>query len=445
MAANNIFSKTDAPNGETLLKERDTILAYLEELARLKIPVKLWFSEDDRVALGAEVLKVEEGSMRFLLRLKRALPGGIAPKQKVTMVFPLDQCRLLCLVRFLDRGGYLEGWFAIPESLRHAEQRSRLRSKFSTREKATVTVLEGLQDERGATGSLVDLSMTGLCMRVERAVAIRYNHPLTVRGDLFPRGTIFPIIRIEQLPYSPMVECSGRVAHIREDTDLGEVLMGITFDPVGENETQVLNQVMGRRLPNFNQGFPIRERLAQDPDLLVGPAGAGELPEASTSDAPAAGDQEPAAAPAAASVHTPESDEERLARVLRNRKRLKRILLIMFDDLDRAILGSTLKVDGYDKIHEARNFLEAVAHFKVFELDAVIIEQQLGNHSAQDFLQRLRKQELCLDLPVVLLVNELDVRVKIMAKAAKIDRIQLVPVDYDGEFRDALHGLLKLV
>ena len=440
MAIVNLFSKAEGALGELLLKERDAILAYLEELAHLHTPVKLWCREEDRAALGAQVLKVEEESMQILLRLQRALPGDMLPKARITMVFPLGGFRFLAQVRFLTRGQYLEAYVSVPEAVRHAERRSKMRTRFGSREKATVTCLGGPQDlsrrQLGATGALLDLSLEGLCVRLERAVSTQDNSPLPVNASLFKPGDLLPVIRIEQLPFAPTLECSGHVAHIEELDNW--IVLGICFDPPGEAQTQILAQVMSRRLPRFNQGYPIRERRPKEESApaqasVQAPGEAGAEPLEGLS---------PEEADAAAFPH--ETPEQRAARILLVRKKAKRILLVMFDDLDRAILSSILKADGFEKIHAARNLLEATSHFKVFTLDIIIIEQNLGAFTAQEILTRLRKQGLCQQLPVVLLAAEVDMRLKIMAKAAQIDQIQKLPVDYPGELQPALLRLLNL-
>jgi CheY-like chemotaxis protein len=441
MAFTNLYSKSDAPSGEALLRERQTILAYLEELAKSRIPVKLWCREEDQAALSGQVLRVEEDAGRIRLRLQRALPSDLPARHKVTLVFPLDGCRLLGVVRFLERSGYLEAYFTIPETVRHAEQRSRMRSRFSARDRATVTALEGLHDGRGATGPLRDLSMDGLCMRIDRAIKVRNNVPVRIDTNLFPRGTLFPMLRIEQLPFAPVVTCSGRVAHIRESEDGEEILVGIAFDPLGQLESQILAQVLGRRLPTFNQGFPVRERspLEAYPEEIELLFGAEEEVEPEPLAEP-----QPGEPPAPEPEPEPEPEAEPEPESLAERKRLKRIILMINDDLDRGILACALKVDGYEKIHEAHTYLDALAHFRVFNLDAVILEANLGALKAQEVLVKLRKLGLCKDIPVVLLAEDAGVKVKIMAKAARIDHVQQLPLDYEGEFREILQKLLKL-
>ena len=434
MAIINFFSKEERAGAEPQMQDGSVILAYMEELARTRAALQLWFHEDDRVGLATQVLAVDDNLLRMRLRLHRSLPSDIVAKQKVTLVFGMEGSRFLCPIRFLTRGAYLEAWFTVPETVVHAERRTKLRTHFSLRERATVTVLEALHDQCGATGALLDLSLEGLCMRLDRVVSVRDKRALEPSAGMFPPGTRFPVLRIEQLPFAPALECSGVVAHTR---DTGEgVTLGIRFEGLGDLGDQILNQVMSRRLPTFNQGFPVRKRI--------------EAVEAAAADREAAVGitiqrLEAAAEPeAVAALTEAEVKAERQHRLLLMKKKAKRLLLILFDDLDRAILGATLKVDGYEKILEARNYLEALAHCKVFPLDLILIEQQLGTHTAQAFLEKLRKQGVCLEVPVVLLADQLDVRVKIMAKAAGIDHIQKVPIDYDGQLREKLNVLLKL-
>jgi CheY-like chemotaxis protein len=439
MAIINFFSKEEPTGAEPQLQDRNVILAYMEDLAKTRALLHLWFREADRVPLAAQILEVDDKLLRIKLRLHRALPSDIQVKQKVTLVFPMEGSRFLAPMRFLNRGQYLEAWFTLPESVIHAERRTKLRTHFSPREKATVTVLQDLHDQFGATGPLLDLSMEGLCMRLERVIAIGDKVPVPASSGMFPPGTLFPIIRVEQLPFAPSVECSGVVAHIRDSDD--GVIQGIRFLGLGELENQIVNQVMGRRLPRFSQGFPIRHRLQPGaappaqaaPALALDPALLLAIERLETCDWPEPEERT-----------EEEAREDRRNRLLRMKKKPKRLLLVMFDDLDRAILAGTLKVDGYDKVLEARNYLEALAHGKVQGLDLVIIEQQLGTHSAQAFLEKLRKQGVCVDVPVVLLAGQLDVRVKLMAKAAHIDHLQQVPIDFDGELGAVLARLLKL-
>jgi CheY-like chemotaxis protein len=279
-----------------------------------------------------------------------------------------------------------------------------------------VTVLEGLMGARGATGPLVDLSLEGLRMRVDRAMTLQGKAPLDVGAGTFPQGTRFPILRIDQLPYTPVVVCAGVVAHVAIGG--GDVLMGIRFEGLGEMEAQSIRQVLGRRLPKFNQGFPERRS----------PRKAGEERTGSTVLVHRGSSGE------ALPVQPPED----------SRKALRRLLVALEDDLDRAVLVTALREDGYRKLHEARSYAEALDHVRVFPMDAVILGDSLAGLSAEDFLKRLRMAGFCEDAPSVLLAEHLDARTTARARDGQFDHVQ-GPVEEPGEgLRDVLEHLLNL-
>jgi CheY-like chemotaxis protein len=417
MAILDISPKYGGEGGELVLKDRSTILAYLEDLMWSTVEVQLVVQ--GHPPLSAHVTLVEDDPPRFKVKLGAPLPVTWIRRKEIVLLFTLDGIRFLAPVWFLERGGYLEALLSIPVAVSHADRRGKMRVHFGPREKATVTVLEGLHEARGATGHLLDLSLEGLRMRVDRAVTIRGKAPLPITGTTFKPGVRFPILRIDQLPYSPVVVCSGVVAHASATSD--GVQMGIRFEQLGEMEAQVIRQVLGRRLPKFNLGFPERKRQGspnreEDAGMVVVRHGDGpELSETPEFALP----QDPV-------------------------KCTKRLLLVMQDDLDRAILVSALRLDGYRKIHEARNYQEALDHVKVFPMDVVILEEKVGTLSAADFLTRLRQQGYCEATPTVLLADLLDVRTRALGRAAQVDYLQALSEDFETEFRDVLEGLLRI-
>lgn len=416
------------------LRDPEIILAYLEELLRLEIPVALWVDPQAWVPIGAHVVRVDDPVGTFTLGLQRALPGDLKPRQELELAFPLDGQRFLAGVRFVDRGAYLQATFRLPEGVRIGDRRERGRARFGPRERARVTVLQGLFEGCGATGRLVNLSPGGLCLRVDRVVSLADDRKIPLSPEIFSPGTRLDVVRIQDLPQAPMIECSGMTTHL-ERSPIG-VTLGICFLDLGPAEQRVLSEVLMRRLPTFARQFPLRRRRREED--LADPGDRGE--EAWEDSAEDCGAEEaPLPEPSG-----PVTEEDRRRRMVRLRKGGRRILLVMLDDLDRAILAGTLQVDGYRQVVEARSFTEALRWFRTGPVDLVILESQVGAHSGQRLLERLRAQGHAQDTPVVLLAEAGDVRAKLVAKVARVAHLQRKPVDYDGELRGVLERLLGI-
>jgi len=378
-------------------------------------------------------------SRSFSAALQRALPGDLSTKRVLELAFPLEGVRLLASVHFEARDGYLKAIFSLPEAIRFGERRERVRARFGPREKARVTVLEDFLQGCGATGRLVNLSLTGLCLRVDRVIAVRGGGQLPVTPAIFAAGTRLALVRIQDLPNVPMIECTGITAHT-ERAAIGTTV-GIHLEGLGSLEQNLLAGVLARRLPTFARNFPVRRRRNEN-DLVDPLAAHSEEAEAWDAVSEDGGPEpDPLEAPQDTDPGQGLSREERLLRIKRSGKR---ILIIMHDDLDRAILAGTLQADGFRPAMEARNFAEALGWFRVTPIDLVLLDHQVGAHSGQVFLDRLRAQGYGLETPVVMTSEDVDVRTTIMAKAHRIAHLQRKPIDYDGELRAMLHRLLGI-
>lgn len=440
MALLGFLRSWDEREGEPVLKDLQTILAYIEDLIRIRSTVQFWLKTDDLVPIVGRLDLLSELSGHMTITLQRALPGDLQSNTPMEMMFTLEGMRFDAPVKFLRRDGYLKALFTIPEKVRHAERRTKMRARFGPREKATCTVLEGLFEGHGAAGRLVNLSMEGLCMRIDRAISIRENRGLAINHSLFDTGKALAVVRVQNLPHTPLVECCGRVTHI-ETTPIG-VLMGLHLQGLGGVETQWLSQVLARRLPSFTRGFPVRHRRGKE-ELLEEVKTATEQEEEAdwqkiVDEEEEAGGAEVVADELAAS--RPDTHE----RLLQIKKRGKKILLVILDDLDRAILSGTLQVDGFRQIQEAGSVVEVLRAVRSGPPDLIILEPHVGNATAQQLLERLRSKAGCENVPAVMITNGPDVRTTLMAKAAKIQHIQSWPVDYDGVLKGVISKLLTL-
>jgi len=441
MALLGFLRSWDETEGEPVLRDHSTILAYIEDLIRIGSAVQCWASRDDLVPISGKIDLLHEESGTMTVVLQRALPGEFQANTVLDMVFTLEGMRFDAPIKFLRRDGYLRALFTVPEKIMHAERRSKMRARFGPRERGTCTVLEGLFEGCGVTGRLVNLSLEGLCMRIDRAISIRDNRPCHPTPALFSLGKSVALVRIQNLPHTPLIECCGQVAHI-EATPIG-ITLGLVLKGLGSLENQQITHLLARRLPSFARGFPVRYRrgredFATDPEDKS-PEGEEDWSEPLDSEAEIALAASPAAEDDLGDAKLSSHD-----RLLKIKKLGKKILLILSDDLDRAILAGTLQVDGYRQVQEAKSVIESLRAVRISVPDLIIIEQSVGAVPAQELLERLRKRGHCEGVPVVMVCNSPDIRTTIMAKAAHIDHVQVWPIDYDGVLRGVLATLLRL-
>lgn len=417
------------------LRDQQVILAYLEELYRLDRPLQLWELREDALPIGAKICDLTESDHRITLKLQRALPGTLAPKGRMQVAFALDGQRFLAELAFRGRGGYLEAHFELPTLVRHGERRNRARAKFGPRERARVTLLEDLFTGCGATGQLIDLSLEGIKVRLDRVISVREERTVPITPGLFQPGTHLALVRLQDLPQTPQIECAGRTCHI-ERTPSGTFL-GIQLQGLGGMEQQWISQVLARRIPELTHNFPKRHRRSEEEliELAIRVQREAEEEEAAVLEL---GKPEPGT-PAEAEA---ELQDGKPSRRLQLAKRGRRVLLLMHEDLDRAILAGTLQVDGYRLVAEARNYLEASMWLRTSPVSLILVDQHLGHHTGLQMVEKLRKQGLGADVPVVLLADQPDVRLKLAARAARIAHVQSKPIDFDGELRGVLHGIL---
>jgi len=410
------------------LRDRVIIFAYLEELMTLHTSALLEFDDELTPPIQIHLEAVNEAARTFDVTLSRALPSQLPPKAKLPFSFTIEQCRLLATVPFLERAGYLKARFAFPESVQHDERRQKPRARFSPRDAVSVTVLESLFEGHGIHGRLLNLSMGGACVRIDRAMAISGQRRIAVNTDLFPPGAHLDLIRLHDLPHIPLLECTGSARHM-ERTPAG-VVLGLRFESMDSLDTQLLAQSLKQRLtPEQLRGFPLRQPKSRRSALEAQPPAEEpweDLPEP-TEGAP---------------VAVPRPDSQ--ARLLALKKRGKRILVLVLEDMDRAILAGTLQADGFTRVAEAKNFLAANAWLKTHRPDLLILEHPFGTHTAQQVVEKLRAAGHLQDVPIVMIAAQGDVRATLMAKAAHIDLVVHPPVDYDGLLKGHLMRLLAL-
>lgn len=424
--------RTPPVDREPVLRDPEQILAYLEQLLRLRSEMDLRLAEDAAVSYGAWVERVDEEHRTFTLGLRSRPAQEPRPGTPVFLWFTLDGLRFRTLARFLRRGAYMQSEFDLPEAILRAERRGQPRARFSAREQVQVTALERMADGLGLNGLLLNLSIGGILFRVDRAVDLKRDRLVPLRADLLAPGTELAVVRILDLPRLPELEARAVVRH--SDFRGEGLVMGLSFEAMGGFEAQALERLLAERIPEFGPAFP-RKRRRGEVDQPEEPSSDPPLPEGDLGrdldqDLGDASLQE-----IRDSLRSPD-------RALLLRKRSRQILLVMQDELARTALMGHLYAEGYRCLYEARGMVQALDLARKHNLDMLILEQHVGPHSALEILDRLRAAERLGQARAVVLKDAEDVRLALAAKAGAVARVVPRPLDFEGTLKPFLDELL---
>lgn len=441
--------KKESIDREPAQTDVQQILAYLEELARLRTLTQIHVSSDPPVSLGARVELVNDQDFQFSLSFPHQVPR-LKPSEVVELNFPLAGMRFKAQCVYQDRGRYMESVFNLPRAIHFADRRDAMRTRIGSREKASAAIFENLFDGTAASGRLLNISMEGMCLRLERAIQVNGGKRLALHKDLFPAGKEMQLIRILNLPHLPTIECSGEIRHASSTPD-GPIFLGIRLEGIGSLDYSNLHKFMARRLPTFGRAFPSRRRRGapeEDPELDETEAALDQEDQETSEEMvvdPAFGDEVDAPGdPVFDDVEGPTTTAE--DRLIRLRRRGKRFLVIMPDDLDRSIFVCTLHVGGYTCFFEARNLVHGLELSKKAKIDAIFLDQQIGPLTGAEVAQRLRKMGRLEGVPIFEFMRSPDVKALLSSKAAGVNHVVKLPVDFDGELKNLLDrtlGLLK--
>jgi CheY-like chemotaxis protein len=450
MGIREFFTKTPEAeiDREKALRDPEQILAWLEELSRIGSEIDLDFPNSDHLPVAGKVKTVSE-DMDFCSILFKYKPAKEpSPGQRMHAVFPLDGKRFQTSLVYQGRGNYLEYRFGLPSAILHAERRESVRVKMRPGDHFNIVVLQGLFEGLGFSGVLVDLSMGGCCFRAERVIQIQSERRLAIASDMLAAGTSFALVRLTNLPRLPLVECGACLCSMRQSE--GAVLLALRFEGLGAFERGILGKFLSERVPGYSVRFPHKRRIRDlAEEELTGPQADNrqDAPEdASLHGGKAQEHDEINESQEATDALDPElqeplTDEARLNKL---RKRGKRILIAMGDELERVVFMAMLHQDGYRCLFEAKSLVQALNHHRNIALDLLMVDHTIGHMNAVSFVDVLRDQGLPKSVPVVVMQRKIDHQLALAEKAGTLSYLVDHPVDFPGSLKQPLERLLGL-
>jgi len=285
------------------------------------------------------------------------------------------------------------------------ERRERFRASFKAAEGIQVFACERLSGTfvggRTCAGRLMDLSLQGLRVLLDE-VLDPMGEPASVK-----RGDGFAALSLSGLPYTPTIRCAGVVTHVRHGGD--GTTAGFQLLDLEEGDQKNIDRILARRFPTtFGQAFPRKHRktdLADQPGPPVATREAIKAPEVV------------APLPPPPPVIPPRPPRPAETAVLRIRKAVRKLLVISASDGRSPSLAEALREDDFKQVFQAGSYLEAQALARASRFDILLLDVKVGGHLGQMILETLRRHDLLLDTPVILVADRRDASAGDVAEA----------------------------
>ena len=399
------------------LRDGNTIRAYLDELVRLKSPVQMWLTQVDAPPLETTLIQVA----RDTFSTAQTLPMPAA--QQLSLSFMIDARRFVAHTQMVATGV-----FRIPAAVAVGERRERFRASFKAAEGIQVFACERLFGTfvggRTCAGRLLDLSLQGLRVLLDE-VLDPMGEPASVK-----RGDGFAALSLSGLPYTPTIRCAGVVTHVRHGGD--GTTAGFQLLDLEEGDQRNIDRILARRFPTtFGQAFPRKHRktdLADQPGPPVATREAIKAPEV-------------VAPPPPPPVIPPRPPRPAETAVLRIRKAVRKLLVISASDGRSPSLAEALREDDFKQVFQAGSYLEAQALARASRFDLLLLDVKVGGHLGQLILETLRRHDLLLDTPVILVADRRDASIEDVAEAIGAVYVHEKRAPYE-DLLPALYGLL---
>jgi hypothetical protein len=423
--------KPDKPEGRDVPIEDPRLVQVSLRLlfeAETEFPIKVEGTSTLPYSSRIQSLDFENG--RFILKLVRPLPHELMAGAVFRLVFAVDEQRLEGLITFMGREGYLQYAFQVPPFLFHADRRRHKRYPFRPRENAYVIAQDSGIPGLGLAGPLVNISMGGFALRVDRVLKLDDGMRIPPNTALFERGKGFNRVRIQDLPRLRLLETRAIVSHARERGS--EVILGLTFNGMGAEEEAALAQALDLREKIYHIGLQLPRTDDSSPAVRAYGARAEEADFLE----PLRAEQEP---------------PSEVTMVLRLQRRTCAVVLVMADTPLRATVAELLRRSGYHRL-ELLEDLAQVGPFCQAETRGglphlVVADLALAHTGDAEPLAAVRviERELAQagDFPAVILCESVDPTLLL----AQAEGTRCLPYDFTDEDRwiGTLDGLITSV
>jgi CheY-like chemotaxis protein len=417
----------------------DLVLAYLEEVQRVRGTLTLLDAHGRGVQ--ATLASVTEERVGLSLQGSLLAEKGAA----ASLVFLLDGLRFKAATKLLElKPG--SAAVELPAAIGLAERRKKPRARLNAREGATAIALTGLFDGVGINGTIENISETGVCIRVDKAMEVKTQRKMHMGANLMPVGQPLMLVKLSKLPKCPTLELEGTVAFLDSGNGL---LLGIAFEPGKESLLAPVRSLVASRTTAIPTSVPPKaRRLPEAEREEEGPA--DHAPPKKEPEPVVAAKLEPAPEPAptpailaepvpAPLVPVPQPEppvqlDDRALAFLRMKKRTRALLLAMPAGPDRDAVAAYLAEDGYGRVLYADTLTGLLEHVDRPGISLILVDDGVAELKGLALASLLRHRLEDEMPPVILAETSVDADLVLGARETGVAQILVKPYELDRDF-----------
>ncbi len=225
------------------LEDPRRVLELIEELLACHREFQLKVDGGQTAPFTGEVKDLAPRQDCMTVKLLRPLPWDLASGARFQMTFTSQDGRFDAPTALKGRKEYLQYDFSLPHAYRPADRRAHVRYPFRPRE--NVQILARAGEHLGLLGMLMNLSVGGMGIRIDRILRLDNGLRVPIQPTLFDPGLFLSSIRIQNLPRLPLLELRGAV--VRTEALEEGLLLGVAFSDMEPREREILMSCLAMR------------------------------------------------------------------------------------------------------------------------------------------------------------------------------------------------------
>jgi len=233
-----------------------TVMAYLEDAMRVKAPAMILDPHKNEIPCSIQAINEAEGTLQLILRANLLAEKG----SKIVLVVIIDGMRIGGPSK-LHEAKPGSAVVDIPDSFELMERRKKQRAKINPREGTTCILLSGLFDGIGITGLPENMSENGARVKVEKALEVRTEKPVSVTSRNVQVGQAFPILKINKIP-KIVATLEGAAKMVYMEVVSGTTYLGISFEEMKSDFSKAIGTFVASRTSPIPNSLPPRARRA---------------------------------------------------------------------------------------------------------------------------------------------------------------------------------------